>query len=252
MNVIVIEPKVHETSGLNPTSNPNPDHHCDFNQDQKDQTVFARPKMPNEKSGQTFAANTPELLAKHLKVTGGKIWTRFPPEPNGYLHLGHAKAMNFNFGQARLAGGQTYMRFDDTNPTAEKQEYIDSIMANITWLGNHPFKVTHSSDYFQELYELAVELIKRGKAYVCFQNREDGQASRKILRDAHITAAKAGARLATIPDSAASPWRDSSVADNLRLFEVICHSIIDPELCTPYPTRTITLLEPNLRTCVAV
>jgi glutaminyl-tRNA synthetase len=87
-----------------------------------------------------YAANTPADLAKHLKETGGKFITRFPPEPNGYLHIGHAKAMNFNFGQARLAkeqglGGETIMRFDDTNPAAEKQEYIDSILKNVRWLG---------------------------------------------------------------------------------------------------------------------
>jgi len=71
-----------------------------------------------------------------------------------------SQAMNFNFGQARLADGVTYMRFDDTNPTAEKQEYIDSILGSVDWLGNKPFKITYSSDYFQDLYELAVKLIK--------------------------------------------------------------------------------------------
>lgn len=124
---------------------------------------------------------------------GGKYVTRFPPEPNGYLHIGHAKAMNFNFGQARIAreqglGGETIMRFDDTNPAAEKQEYIDSILANVKWLGrppqpadsrapaaphsssapltphafwragNQPVRVTYSSDYFKQLYDFAVQV----------------------------------------------------------------------------------------------
>ena len=90
-------------------------------------------------------------------IASGKhtnIVTRFPPEPNGYLHIGHAKAMNFNFGQARLGreagvGGGTIMRFDDTNPAAEKQEFIDSILDNVAWLGHSPLKITYSSDYFQ-------------------------------------------------------------------------------------------------------
>jgi|EP01047_Picozoa_sp_COSAG01_P066528 glutaminyl-tRNA synthetase len=77
--------------------------------------------------------------------------TRFPPEPNGYLHIGHAKAMGFNFGQAKLHGGGCYMRFDDTNPTAEETEYIDMILENVTWLGHKWHQVTYSSDYFQEL-----------------------------------------------------------------------------------------------------
>ena len=102
----------------------------------------------------------------------GNVVTRFPPEPSGYLHIGHAKAMNFNFGQAKLGheagvGGETILRFDDTNPAAEKQEFIDSILDNVAWLGHTPARVTYSSDYFEQLYALALQLIDAGGAYVC-------------------------------------------------------------------------------------
>merc|ERR1712063_68970 len=142
---------------------------------------------------------TPELLAEHLKATGGHIRTRFPPEPNGYLHIGHAKSMNLNFGYAKKNGGVCYLRFDDTNPVKEKTEYIDSIIRSMEWLGHKPWKITYSSDYFQELYDLAVELIKRDKAFVCHQTGEE------MARD----------RRAKIE----SPWRNRSVEENLRLFE---------------------------------
>lgn len=112
--------------------------------------------------------NTPEILAKHRAFTQGKVYTRFPPEPNGYLHIGHAKAIRFNFKVAETYGGYTYLRFDDTNPCKENNEFIDHIKEIVTWLGYTPFKTTASSDYFQELYDYAVELIKRDKAYVCF------------------------------------------------------------------------------------
>lgn len=109
----------------------------------------------------------PKLLEKHLSETEGKIVTRFPPEPNGYLHLGHAKAMFINFTFAESTGGKCYMRFDDTNPYKEKQEYINSILEDLNWLGHKPYKITHTSDYFDELYLFAIDMIKKDKAYVC-------------------------------------------------------------------------------------
>ncbi|KAG5390495.1 hypothetical protein IGI04_032036 [Brassica rapa subsp. trilocularis] len=109
--------------------------------------------------------NKREVLDKHLKVTGGKVYTRFPPEPNGYLHIGHAKAMFVDFGLAKERGGCCYLRYDDTNPEAEKKEYINHIEEIVNWMGWEPFKITYTSDYFQELYDLAVELIRRGHAY---------------------------------------------------------------------------------------
>ena len=110
----------------------------------------------------------PELLSTHLKETGGRVVTRFPPEPNGYLHLGHVKAMNLNFGYAKKNNGWCYMRFDDTNPETEKQNYIDSILENLTWLGHTPYKITYASDYFDQMYEFARDLIRRDKAYIDF------------------------------------------------------------------------------------
>lgn len=95
------------------------------------------------------------------------VITRFPPEPNGYLHIGHAKAIAVNFGFARYHGGVCYLRFDDTNPEAEEEKYFTAIKAMVKWLGFEPFKVTYSSDNFQKLYDLAEELIRREKAYVC-------------------------------------------------------------------------------------
>ena len=132
------------------------------------ENLQAKPLRDGVDAAHNYALNPEEKLKAHLAATGGKFRTRFPPEPNGYLHVGHAKAMNFNFGQARIAaelghaGGETVMRFDDTNPTAEKQEFIDSILDNVKWLGHTPASVTYSSDYFQELYDLAIQLIKDG------------------------------------------------------------------------------------------
>jgi len=182
----------------------------------------AKPTRDGVDASRNYAANPPAKLQTHLKTTGGAVRTRFPPEPNGYLHIGHAKAMNFNFGQARIArdlgkGGSTVMRFDDTNPTAEKQEFIDSILDNVAWLGHSPSAVTYSSDYFQELYDLAVQLIKDDGAYVCHQTAAHIKASRDLLRTYHgrgLPAAEKG----KLPKGAASPWRERSVADNLVEF----------------------------------
>ena len=95
------------------------------------------------------------------------ITTRFPPEPNGYLHIGHSKAIAINFGFARYHKGVCYLRFDDTNPEAEEEKYFTAIQEIIEWLGFKPYKVTYSSDNFDRLYELAEDLIKRDGAYVC-------------------------------------------------------------------------------------
>lgn len=103
-----------------------------------------------------WADNPEDILERVRKETDGAVLTRFPPEPNGYLHLGHAKAMRFNFTVANERKGKTYLRFDDTNPSAEKQEYIDQIIANATWLGHKPWKITYSSDYFHGLYYLFI------------------------------------------------------------------------------------------------
>ncbi|KAJ7929942.1 glutamine-tRNA ligase [Mycena leptocephala] len=120
----------------------------------------------------------PEFREQHLAFTGGKVFTRFPPEPNGYLHIGHSKAIFVSFGYAAHHGGKCYLRYDDTNPEAEEAQYFESILEMVRWLGFEPWKITYSSDYFQRLYELAVELIKRDKAYVCHCTQEEIKAAR--------------------------------------------------------------------------
>ncbi|KDQ20591.1 hypothetical protein BOTBODRAFT_40718 [Botryobasidium botryosum FD-172 SS1] len=109
----------------------------------------------------------PRLRDAHLAATKGQVFTRFPPEPNGYLHIGHSKAIFVNFGYAAHHGGHCYLRYDDTNPEAEEARYFESILEMIRWLGYEPYRITYSSDYFQELYDLAIELIRRDKAYIC-------------------------------------------------------------------------------------
>jgi glutaminyl-tRNA synthetase len=113
------------------------------------------------------AQKYPENMKKHLEATGGQVLTRFPPEPNGFLHIGHSKAITVNFGYARYHGGKTILRFDDTNPEAEEEIYFESIKEIIKWLGFKPYKITYSSDYFNELFDFAEKLILADKAYVC-------------------------------------------------------------------------------------
>ncbi len=119
-----------------------------------------------------------EIMSRHLEATGGRVVTRFPPEPNGFLHIGHAKAINFNFGYAKAHGGITYLRYDDTNPEAEDERYYKAIKENVEWLGFEPYKITYASDNFDQLYEYAIQLIKKGKAYVCHMTPEEIKASR--------------------------------------------------------------------------
>ncbi len=160
------------------------------------------------------AQNSARLVEEHARATGGKVRTRFPPEPNGFLHIGHAKSMNLNFeGAFRLLGleqgrGETIFRYDDTNPDAESLEYIENQAENVAWMGWRPVRVTHSSNYFDQLFEFALRLIREGKAYVCWQTKEDIEASREIAR------AKDGR-------SPNSPWRDRPVEESLREFEAM-------------------------------
>lgn len=143
--------------------------------------------------------NTPELIEAHLKRTGGKPYFRFPPEPNGFLHIGHAKSMNLNFGNALACDGKCYLRYDDTNPEAEDQEFIDEIPQTARWLGWNPDWITFSSDYFDQLYDFAIQLIKDDKAYVDHCSVEEIKKQRELREE--------------------SPWRNQSVEDNLRKFE---------------------------------
>src|SRR5216110_3041763 len=104
---------------------------------------------------------------------GGRVATRFPPEPNGYLHIGHAKSICLNFGIAEEYGGVCNLRYDDTNPEKEEEEYVKSIEGDVRWLGFAPAAVIFSSNYFQTMYDYAVELIKKGKAYVDDQSADE-------------------------------------------------------------------------------
>jgi len=144
-----------------------------------------RPKVPPAKA----TASTPAIDvdpmentfrvgwlkdAYNIKPVGEGVITRFPPEPNGFLHIGHAKAIAVNFGFAKFWGGKCYLRYDDTNPQKEEERYFTSIKETVEWLGYEPCGVTYSSDHFDRLYELAETLIQKGKAYVCSCTREFG------------------------------------------------------------------------------
>ena len=131
-----------------------------------------------------------------------EVITRFPPEPNGYLHIGHAKAVCIDFGIAAKYGGRCNLRYDDTNPSKEDVEYVNSIKEDIAWLGFKWDAELYASDYFDRMYDCAVELIKKGLAYVCDYSAEEIRATRGTL---------------TSPGSN-SPWRERSVEENLRLF----------------------------------
>ncbi len=132
----------------------------------------------------------------------GKVATRFPPEPNGYLHLGHAKSICLNFGIAQDYDGTCNLRFDDTNPEKESQEYIDAILEDVRWLGFEWDRLCYASDYFEQLYAFAEDLIRAGKAYVCDLNAEQMREYRGTLTE----------------PGKDSPYRDRPVAENLDLF----------------------------------
>src|SRR6187401_3405612 len=141
-----------------------------------------------------------EIIESDLKNGKYKnIATRFPPEPNGYLHLGHAKSICLNFGLAEKYGGKTNLRFDDTNPVTEDTEYVDSIQEDVKWLGFHWDNVLYASDYFGNIYNFAVDLIKKGLAYVDDSTAEE------------IAACKG---TPTEPGKP-TPYRDRSVEENL-------------------------------------
>ena len=132
------------------------------------------------------------------------VKTRFPPEPNGYLHIGHAKSILLNYGLAEKYNGKFNMRFDDTNPTKEKEEFVDAIMKDIEWLGaDWEDRLFFASSYFPQMYEAAVKLIKKGKAYVCDLTAEE-------IREYRGTLTEPGKN---------SPYRERSIEENLQLFE---------------------------------
>jgi glutaminyl-tRNA synthetase len=147
-----------------------------------------------------------EIIDDHLK-TGkyqGRVHTRFPPEPNGYLHIGHAKSICLNFGIARDYKGFCNLRFDDTNPSKEEQEYVDSIKEDVRWLGfDWEDREYYASDYFQQLYDYAIKLIQKGKAYVCDLTADE-------IRDYRGTLTEPGKD---------SPYRNRPIEENMDLFQ---------------------------------
>jgi len=173
----------------------------------------AATKRKNEKGATNVTAtgSTPsnfirDIIVEDLKTDkyGGRVHTRFPPEPNGYLHIGHAKSICLNFGLAADYGGLCNLRFDDTNPSKEEAEYVESIQEDIRWLGfDWDDRLFYASDYFEQLYEYAVQLIEKGKAYVCDLSAEE-------IREYRGTLTEPGKD---------SPYRERSVEENLDLFE---------------------------------
>ncbi len=147
-----------------------------------------------------------EIIEEDLKTGkfNGRVHTRFPPEPNGYLHIGHAKAICLNYGLAKKYNGKFNLRFDDTNPSKEEQEYVDSIIEDVKWLGaDFEDRLFFASDYFEQMYQWAVELIKKGKAYVCDLTPDE-------IREYRGTLTEPGKE---------SPYRNRTIEENLELFE---------------------------------
>src|ERR1700746_263026 len=172
------------------------------------------PPHPPPEAGEKSVAASPspalsnfirDIILEDLKANkhGGRVQTRFPPEPNGYLHIGHAKAICIDFGLADEFGGHTNLRFDDTNPEKEETEYVESIKADVNWLGYQWDGLFYASDYFDQLYEWAIKLIKDGKAYVDDLSAEEIRKYRGTLTE----------------PGKDSPYRNRSVEENLDLFE---------------------------------
>src|SRR5580658_6975576 len=157
---------------------------------------------PSEPRPSNFIRDT-VIKDLEAKKFSGQVQTRFPPEPNGYLHIGHAKAICLNFGLADEFGGKTNLRFDDTNPEKEEQEYVDSIMRDVRWLGFEWDGLHYASDYFDQLYEWAIKLIKAGKADVDDLTADEIRKYRGTLTE----------------PGKESPYRNRSIEENLDLFE---------------------------------
>ena len=159
--------------------------------------------MPLESSGRSNFVRDAVIQDLQTGKHGGRVQTRFPPEPNGYLHIGHAKAIYLDFGLAAEFGGRCNLRFDDTNPSKEESKYADSILEDVHWLGYKWDDLFYASDYFGQLYEWAIQLIKAGKAYVCDLTAAE-------IRDYRGTLTEPGRE---------SPFRNRSIEENLDLFK---------------------------------
>ena len=143
-----------------------------------------------------------DRIRRDLKGGATGVVTRFPPEPNGYLHIGHSKSICLNFGVAQEFGGKTYLRYDDTNPEKESTDFVEAIQRDVAWLGFDWEGPTFASDYFPELYRFAEQLIERGKAYVCSLTADEIRRTRGTLTE----------------PGTPSPYRDRTIAENLDLF----------------------------------
>ena len=162
--------------------------------------------IKNEEAGEKKSLNFIEqAVEKDLKEgkNGGKVQTRFPPEPNGYLHIGHAKAICLDFGIAEKHGGVCNLRFDDTNPTKEDVEYVEAIKEDIQWLGYQWGNEYYASDYFQQLWDFAIRLIQEGKAYIDEQSSE-------LIAQQKGTPTQPGVE---------SPYRNRPIEESLELFK---------------------------------
>src|SRR5947199_888201 len=166
-------------------------------------------KKDTEKPSTATVESAPSHFIRNIIIedlkqnkNGGWVHTRFPPEPNGYLHIGHAKSICLNFGLAAERGGTCNLRFDDTNPTKEDVEYVEAIEEDVKWLGFEWDGLFFASDYFERLYEFAVDLIRRGLAYVDSLSADEIRAHRGTLTEPGRN----------------SPYRDRSVEENLDLF----------------------------------
>ena len=167
--------------------------------------MSTEPNSTNVEDDEKYPSNFIRTIIERDVAAGknsGQVVTRFPPEPNGFLHIGHAKAICLSFGMAKEFAGTTYLRFDDTNPSKESIEFADSMKEDISWLGFEWLEVRNASDYFDQLYEFAEQLIEDAKAYVDSQSADEIRAMRGSLTDAGKN----------------SPYRDRTVAENLDLF----------------------------------
>lgn len=166
------------------------------------------------KPGENLQINE-KIMKEHLERTKGKVVTRFPPEPNGILHIGHAKAINLNFGYALKFGGYTYFRFDDTNPKNEEKVYFDSIVEDVKWLGFTPYKITASSDYFDQMIDFGRKLINKNKAYICELSVDEIRNRRRLFSEALEQN-----KNATIEELSLilSPFRNRSIEENLKIY----------------------------------
>jgi len=208
-----------------------------------------------------WAKNSTQQLEEHLKINGSIIRTRFPPEPNGYLHMGHAKSINMNFSLAfdklgvATENRKTIFRYDDTNPDAESQEYINSFVHDIEWLGFQPEKTTYSSDNFQTLYELAITLIKKGLAYCCDMTKNEMEIQRELAmkRVLAINLGKDPNIEAPIPSADILPGRNRNlcVERNLDIFEKMKLGLYDEGTWTLRLKMDFESSNPNMYDLVA-